>query len=154
MIYSQFTTKLSTMPRWATRTPSHTNHKSQKTLSLSCDGPVNPLVRIWRRVVSYFLCSKFSTIFQFLAGILMGHIGTKNSSDSELQFGSKCSIRTRSRNWDIVQYVSNRGKKLKYFKTYLLAVPMMGMMWMWNRRLWATVKSTKFTRAQDLRKFK
>jgi len=44
--------------------------------------------------------------------------------------------------------------KLKYFKTYLLAVPMVGMLWLWNKRIWTTVKSTKFTRAQDLRKFK
>jgi len=44
--------------------------------------------------------------------------------------------------------------KLRFFKTYVLAIPMIGMIWMWNRRVWSTVKSTKFARAEDLRKFK
>ena len=56
-------------------------------------------------------CFGISKILHFLERILMEHIDMKNSLDSKLQFNTTCSIRIRSRNWDIVekplQHISN-----------------------------------------------
>ena len=45
--------------------------------------------------------AKFSNLSPFLEGILIEHKGIKVSSDSKLQTYSICSIRIRSRSWDI-----------------------------------------------------
>jgi len=49
---------------------------------------------------------------------------------------------------------SGEDLKLKMYKTQFLLIPLWAMLVLYNRRIWSTVKSTKFTRAQDLRKFK
>merc|ERR1712193_11673 len=44
--------------------------------------------------------------------------------------------------------------KLKWYKTLMLCPPVLAMIWLWKQRVWSGLKSTKMTKAEDLRKFK
>ena len=51
------------------------------------------------------MAKQFLKISYFLERILTEHIGIKSRSDSKLLIGYECSIRIRSKTWDIVEFL-------------------------------------------------